>query len=133
MSTRLVRKLLKNIQNVSEECSDGRNSESENEQIVGHLFDMEEIERDYMFDTDDEEENILNVRRGQKHRRFLSDSESESDQNIQNTEVVLDGTVWQQIKGPTVERSSYSFKQISGPTTYVCQMKCLVKQKRHFH
>ena len=61
MSTRLVRKLLKNIQNISEECSDGRNSKSENEQIKSEddLFNTEETESDYLFDTADEEENIL--------------------------------------------------------------------------
>nr|KAF7415998.1 hypothetical protein H0235_012590 [Vespula pensylvanica] len=67
------RKLLKAI---NEECSDGRNSRSENKQIESKhdLFENEEIK------------NL----------------KSESDQNIQNIEVTLDGTVWQQIiKDPT--------------------------------
>ena len=66
---------------------------SENEQIESEndLFDTEEIESDYSYDLiDDEEENILNVRRGQKCRKFLSDSESESNRNVQNPEMALD-------------------------------------------
>lgn len=107
MSKRRVRKILKKIQNISEARSGGENSESENVQI----------ESVYFSDTNDEEENILNVRRGQKRRRILSDSESESSQNVQNTEVALDGTVWEQIKaGPAIGRLPYNFKEISGPT-----------------
>lgn len=45
MSIRSVRKLLKNIQNIDEECSDERSSKSENEQLQSEddLFD-------YLFD-----------------------------------------------------------------------------------
>nr|KAF7394471.1 hypothetical protein H0235_017066 [Vespula pensylvanica] len=41
-----VRKILEDIQNISEECSEGRNSESENKQIESedNLFDIEEVE-----------------------------------------------------------------------------------------
>ncbi|KAF7381827.1 hypothetical protein HZH68_015700 [Vespula germanica] len=41
-----VRKILEDIQNVSEECSEGRNSESENKQIESEddLFNIEEVE-----------------------------------------------------------------------------------------
>ena len=36
----------------------------------------------YLSDINDEEENVLNVRREQKRRRILSDSESENGQNV---------------------------------------------------
>ncbi|KAF7391688.1 hypothetical protein HZH68_011231 [Vespula germanica] len=77
----LLHKDRKLLEAISEECSDGRNSGSENKQI----------------------ENL----------------KSESDQNIQNIEVTLDGTVWQQIiKDPTNGRLSHNFKQVLGPTVY---------------
>lgn len=40
-----------NIRNISEKCSDGRNSESENRQIESEddLFNTEEIESDYWY------------------------------------------------------------------------------------
>ncbi|KAL2723853.1 LOW QUALITY PROTEIN: piggyBac transposable element-derived protein 4-like [Vespula squamosa] len=45
-----------------------------------------------------------------------------NDQNVQNTKVALDETVWQQIiKDPTNGTSSHSFKQVSGPTVYAKQ------------
>lgn len=59
--SRLDRKLLEAI---CEECSDGRNSGSENKQIESKhdLFENEEIKSDYSYDVDDEEEkNILNA------------------------------------------------------------------------
>ena len=112
----------------------GQNSKSENEQIKsgGDLFDTEEIERDYMFNTDDEEENILNVCR-QKRRRFLADFESESDQNVQNTEVAFDGTVWQQIKGKQLEDHYIVSNKYKVQRHTPNEILYLVKQKQHFH
>lgn len=65
-----------------------------------------------MSDNEDEEENIFNVRRGQKRWRVVSDSESEDESEFQNTLVVPDGTVWQQIEeGPTVGKNKCQLKR----------------------
>lgn len=50
-----------------------------------------------------------------KNTKYLNHILKISDQNLQNTEMALDGTVWQQIKeDPLTEKSSYSFKYVSG-------------------
>lgn len=45
-------------------------------------------------DINSDEENILNIRRGQKSMRFIISSESENEEELTET----DGTVWQKIK-----------------------------------
>ncbi|CAD1478498.1 unnamed protein product, partial [Heterotrigona itama] len=113
-----VRQLLQRIRNISEASSDGGYSISEDEQSESEndFPDTEESQHDYV--SDDEDENILNVRRGQKRQRFLSDSESE--QNIENSVTARDGTVWYRIKEESVVgRPPFSFREVSGPTVYV--------------
>lgn len=61
----------------------------------------------------------MNVRRGQKRRRFLVSSESENEEEIIDT--AIDGTVWQEIKkGSNPGRALiYNiFRETSGPTGY---------------
>ena len=51
-----------------------------------------------------DEENILNIRREQKRKRFIVSSVGENEERI---EIVLDGTVWQKIKeGSNSERTA---------------------------
>lgn len=60
----------------------------------------------------------MNIRRGQKRKRFIVSSESENEEEI---ETAMDGTVWQKIKeGSNRGRAPiYNiFKEISGPTGY---------------
>ncbi|XP_019888834.1 uncharacterized protein LOC109611302 [Ooceraea biroi] len=72
-------------------------------------------------DTDNEEENILNTRRGQKRMRFILSSESESDEDDQRIETAADGTVCQEIKeGSKLGRAPLHniFRDVSDPTGY---------------
>jgi hypothetical protein len=39
-----------------------------------------------LFDSDTDEENILNIRRGQKRKRFIVSSESENEEGIETAE-----------------------------------------------
>ncbi|XP_047348315.1 uncharacterized protein LOC124948568 [Vespa velutina] len=67
----------------------------------------------------DETGYFLNLRRGQKRQRFLSDSESDSEQNFEDTVMALDGTVWQRIRErPAIGRPPLSFREVSGPTAH---------------
>lgn len=61
----------------------------------------------------------MNARRRQKRRRFLSDSESDDEQSVENSVTARDGTVWNRTKqGSAIGRPSFSFRKMSAPTTY---------------
>ncbi|XP_043498364.1 uncharacterized protein LOC122521585 [Polistes fuscatus] len=102
--------LLDKINNINED-------RSEDVQEVTDIDDKAENNCD-LFDSDTDEENILNIRRGQKRRRFIVSSESENEEEIK---IAMDGTVWQKIKdGSNRGRAPiYNiFKEISGPIGY---------------
>jgi hypothetical protein len=68
--------LLDKINNIDEDCS-------EDDQAVSDFDnDMAENNCD-LFDSDTDEENILNIRRGQKRKRFTVSSESENEEGIE--------------------------------------------------
>ena len=55
----------------------------------------------------------------QRRRRFLSDSESDDEQNVEDSVTARDGTVWHRIKEePTIGRPSFTFREVSGPTAH---------------
>jgi hypothetical protein len=68
--------LLDEINNIDEDCS-------EDDQEVSD-FDNDTVENNCdLFDSDTDEENILNIRRGQKRKRFIVSSESENEEGIE--------------------------------------------------
>lgn len=81
-------KFLEDINNIGEEFSEISEDEfSENEDIL--VANKNELDST---DTDDEEENILNVCSGRKRIRLLSSSE-ESEVEINEQNVANDGSV----------------------------------------
>ncbi|XP_026468150.1 uncharacterized protein LOC113371987 [Ctenocephalides felis] len=68
-------------------------------------------------DTDDEEENIVNICSGRKRIRLLSDSE-ESEVEINEQDIANDGSVWQVGVTPGKAPLHNIFKQEVGPTGY---------------
>ncbi|XP_066909350.1 uncharacterized protein, partial [Halyomorpha halys] len=86
-------KFLEDINNIGEEFSEISEDEfSENEDIL--VANKNEFDST---DTDDEEENIVNVCSGRKRIRLLSSSE-ESEVEINEQNVANDGSVWQQMQ-----------------------------------
>lgn len=117
-------KLLEKINNIDEECSESKEeelSESEVDNIEQHddLFDT--TDSCQSSGTDSEAENMLNMRKGQKRKKLLLSSESESDVEDQCIETATDGTVWQEIEeGSTPGRAPIHniFREVAGPTGY---------------
>ncbi|GBO41915.1 hypothetical protein AVEN_185274-1 [Araneus ventricosus] len=108
------RKLLEEI-NMSELCSEIQNSGSED-----GIYDLLDTDSE-LFDTDNEEVNILNTRKGRKRMRFLSTSEDEREENDQNIETSVDGTVLRRIQqgsGPGKSPLYTIFREISELTGY---------------
>lgn len=109
-------KFLEDINNIGEEFSEISEDEfSENEDIL--VANKNEFDST---DTDDEEENIVNVCSGRKRIRLLSSSE-ESEVEINEQNVANDGSVWQQMQvGGTPGRAPLHniFRQKVGPTRY---------------
>ncbi|XP_043498666.1 uncharacterized protein LOC122521970 [Polistes fuscatus] len=69
--------------------------------------------------TDENEENISNVRRRRKRRRFLVSSDSENEEEV--SEIAMDGTVWHEVKlgsNPGRAPGHNIFRETSGPTGY---------------
>lgn len=58
------------------------------------MLNIAEILSDNLSDTDDEEQNVLNLRKRRKRPRVVLDFQNESDQKVENTEVAIDDTVW---------------------------------------
>ncbi|XP_043506202.1 uncharacterized protein LOC122526712 [Polistes fuscatus] len=103
--------LLDKINNIGEDCS-------EDDQVVSDIDNDTAENNCDLFDSETDEENILNIRRGQKRKRLIVSSESENEEEI---ETAMNGTVWQKIKeGSNRGRAPiYNiFKEISGPTGY---------------
>ncbi|OAD52420.1 hypothetical protein WN48_01697 [Eufriesea mexicana] len=118
MSARSVRQLLEKIRIISEANSGGEDAASEDEQSDSQsdFTGNEESQHEYVFDDD---ENVSSVRRGQRHQRVLSDSESDNEQSVEESVRARDGTVWYRMKqGPTIGRPSFTFKEVSGATAY---------------
>jgi hypothetical protein len=68
--------LLYKINNIDEDCW-------EDEQEVSD-FDNDKAENNCgLFDSDTDEENILNIRRGRKRKRFIVSCESENEEGIE--------------------------------------------------
>ncbi|KAL9905270.1 rhodopsin 4 isoform 1-T4 [Glossina fuscipes fuscipes] len=107
--------LLDKINNIDENCS-------EDDQEVYDIDDDDDDDdgENYydLFNSDADEKNILNTRRGQKRKRFIVSSESENEEEI---ETAMDGTVWKKVNeaSNSGRTSIYNiFKEISGPTGY---------------
>nr|XP_033335402.1 uncharacterized protein LOC117225764 [Megalopta genalis] len=118
MSARSVREL-ERIRQISEVNSGEEVSIPEDDQTESRSdsADNEETQDDDV--TADETGYFMNLHRGQRRRRFLSDSESDSEQNFEDTVTAIDGTVWQRIReGPAIGRPSLTFREVSGPTAY---------------
>ena len=116
ISKQSMRKLLKKIQNRSEMCSDMENSVSENVQMKVFIYLI------------GEETNTLNVLRGQKHQKILSDFKNERNKNVHKTEVALDETVWQQIKSTyAAKKFPYNFKEILVQQDMLKEISCSIK------
>ncbi|XP_052756180.1 uncharacterized protein LOC128201889 [Galleria mellonella] len=94
-------KFLEDINDIGEEFSEiGEGEFSENEDIL--VTNKNEVESS---DTDDEEENIVNIGRGQKRTRLLSSSEkSEVEMNEQH--VANNGSVWKEIQVGGIPRKT---------------------------
>lgn len=118
MSARSVREL-ERIRQISEVNSGEEDSISEDDQSESQsdFPDSGETQDDNV--VADENEYFLNLRRVQRHQRFLSDPESDSEQNFEDTVTAVDGTVWQRIReGPAIGRPSLTFREVSGPTAH---------------
>jgi hypothetical protein len=71
--------LLDKINNIDDDCS-------EDDQEVSD-FDNDTAENNCdLFDSDTDQENILNIRRGQKRKRFIVSCESENEEGIETAE-----------------------------------------------
>ncbi|XP_011162891.2 piggyBac transposable element-derived protein 4-like [Solenopsis invicta] len=107
-------KLLDKINNIDEECSEDDQEISDIEDKTQN-YDLSDNDSD----TDYDEENILNIRRGQKKMRFVISFESENEEEL--IETATDGTIWQEIKeGSKPGRAQIHniFRDTSGPTGY---------------
>lgn len=93
-------KLLKEINNLDQNCSDTEYDEgdlvdSENEYPPSYNESTSESS-----DTDSEDERFQSLRRKRKRVQASSNSENESDQDVemsiidQDTEISIDGTMW---------------------------------------
>lgn len=114
----MQRELLEKINNISELYSEV--DEEENSGSEDSIYDPLDSDSE-VFDTDNEEENVVNTRRGRKRMRLFSSSEDECEENDQNIETSVDGTVWQKIhqgSGPGRSPLHTIFREISGPTGY---------------
>jgi len=103
--------LLEKINNISADCS-------EDGQEISDIEDNNaDIDYD-LFDSDNEDEEALDIRTGQQTKRLIVSSESDNEEEM---ETAIDGTVWRKIKeGSNCGRSRASniFKERSGPTAY---------------
>lgn len=117
-------KSLEIINNIDEECSEFSEdelSESEVDSIEQHDDSFDTTDECESTGKESEDENILNIHRGQKRKRLLSSSESESDVEDRCTEIAADGTIWQEIQeGSTPGRAPiYNiFREVVGPTAF---------------
>ncbi|KAL9929350.1 piggyBac transposable element-derived protein 4-like isoform 1-T2 [Glossina fuscipes fuscipes] len=103
--------LLDKINNIDEDCSE------DDQEVYGIDDDTAENYCD-LFDSETDEDKILNICRGQERKTFIVSSESANEEEI---ETAMNGTVWKKIKeGSNSGRTSICniFEEISGPTGY---------------
>lgn len=110
-----VNLLLEKINNIDEECSDDDQEIFDIENDNAENYDLFETD----LNTDENEENVSNIRRGRKRRRFLVNSDNENEEEI--IETAIDGTVWQEVKeesNPGRAPIPNIFRVTSGSTGY---------------
>lgn len=81
---------MEEINNISELCSEV--DEEENSGSEDSIYDPLDTDSE-RFGRDNEGENTVNTRRGRKRMRLFSSSEDECEENDQNIETSVDGTV----------------------------------------
>ncbi|GBN43541.1 hypothetical protein AVEN_121472-1 [Araneus ventricosus] len=86
----MQRKLLEEINNITELCSEI--DEEENSGRVDGIYDLLDTDS-ALFYRDNEEENNENTRKERKRMRLFSSYEDECEENDQNIETSIDGTV----------------------------------------
>ena len=88
--------------------------------ILGMRIVYDTLNTDFeLFDTDNEDENIVNTCRERKIMRLFSSSEDECEENDYNIENLVDETVWQkthQSSGPGRSPLHTILREISRPT-----------------
>lgn len=84
--------LLERINDIDAECTEDDQEILDMENDNTENYDPFETDSN----TDENEENISNVRRRRKRRRFLVSSDSENEEEA--SEIAMDGTVWQEVK-----------------------------------
>ncbi|XP_017767290.1 PREDICTED: piggyBac transposable element-derived protein 4-like [Eufriesea mexicana] len=107
--------LLERINDIDAECSEDDQEILDMENDNTENYDPFETDSN----TDENEENISNVRRRRKRRRFLVSSDSENEEEA--SEIAMDGTVWQEVKigsSPGRAPGHNIFRETSGPTGY---------------
>lgn len=107
--------LLERINDIDAECSEDDQEILDMENNNTENYDPLETDSN----TDENEENISNVRRRRKRRRFLVSSDSENEEEV--SEIAMDGTVWQEVKigsNPGRALGHNIFRETSGPTGY---------------
>ncbi|CAK9803942.1 PiggyBac transposable element-derived protein 4 [Anthophora quadrimaculata] len=107
--------LLERINDIDAECSEDDQEILDMENDNTENYDPLETDSN----TDENEENISNVRRRRKRRRFLVSSDSENEE--ETSEIAMDGTVWQEVKigsNPGRAPGHNIFRETSGPTGY---------------
>lgn len=107
--------LLERINDIDAECSEDDQEILDIENNNTENYDPLETDSN----TDENEENISNVRRRRKRRRFLVSSDSENEEEV--SEIAMDGTVWQEVKigsNPGRAPGHNIFRETSGPTGY---------------
>ncbi|XP_050449917.1 uncharacterized protein LOC126850703 [Cataglyphis hispanica] len=107
--------LLERINDIDAECSEDDQEILDMENDNTENYDPFETDSN----TDENEENISNVRRRRKRRRFLVSSDSENEEEA--SEIAMDGTVWQEVKigsNPGRAPGHNIFRETSGPTGY---------------
>lgn len=107
--------LLERINDIDAECSEDDQEILDMENNNTENYDPLETDSN----TDENEENISNVRRRRKRRRFLVSSDSENEEEV--SEIAMDGTVWHEVKigsNPGRAPGHNIFRETSGPTGY---------------
>ncbi|CAK9832670.1 PiggyBac transposable element-derived protein 4 [Anthophora retusa] len=120
-------KLLKEINNLEQNCSDTEYDESDLVESTSEYLPSNNESPSESSNTDSEDEVLRRLRRKSKNAQAFSNSESESDQDVemsvidQDSEISVDGTMWKKLQeGSTPGRLPVHniFKEMSGPTAY---------------
>lgn len=130
--------LLKEINNLEQNCSDTEYDESDLVGSTSEYLPSNNESPSESSDTDSEDEVLRRLRRKSKNIQAFSNSESESDQDVemsvidQESEISVDGTMWKKLQaGSTPGRLPVHniFKEMTGPSAYAKRhiMKCSVR------